>query len=111
MSASQDQRKYPRADVIWPVKAQLADKFMEMETRNISAGGAWLYPEFPAEPGELFHLTLEPPQHTPISTTAKVVWKSLVFQDGLGICFVEISDEDRQFIFDVVSDHLHSEQG
>ena len=110
LSGEFDKRGQLRANINWPVSIKLPRGTIKSETKNISAGGAWIFRDQPSVPGEILSITLEPPNHSPIETSAEVVWVGKVLQLGMGVQFVEISEEGRNLISKAVSDHLKSER-
>jgi hypothetical protein len=50
-------------------------------------------------------MTIEPPDRQPISATVKVIWRGETPDPAMGVRFVEISDDDLQFISKAVSDY------
>jgi len=52
-------------------------------------------------------MSILPPRHQGIGVTARVIWSDLYGLDdsegtyGVGMCLVEISDEDRRFLDDL----------
>jgi hypothetical protein len=56
---------------------------------------------------------MNPPHHQAIIATAEVVWsnanvpESEIINRGMGVRFLEISNENRQFITEAAADHHH----
>lgn len=101
-----DRRIYPRAEIRWPVIIKTAQDTIEAKLRNLGVGGAYIHCDLAPEPGEIVVLTLKPPTGSSLEITAEVVWAGKVLALGMGVRFVEISDEDRQFIEKTISDLL-----
>lgn len=97
--------------VKWPFTIETAEGLLNGETINISIGGAFICCQKLPRLKETFHLTLNPPNHQALTATVAVVWsnfnvpESEIVNRGIGVRFLEISNEDRQFISKVVSDH------
>ena len=105
-----ERRIYPRADIRWPVIIKTAQETIEAKLRNLGIGGAYIHCDRAPEPGEIVALTLKPPTGSSLEITAEVVWAGKVLALGMGVRFVEISDEDRQFIEKTISDLLHDSE-
>jgi hypothetical protein len=73
---------------------------------NLSAGGAYIHCEHTPHPGELIALTIESPGGQSLEIGAQVIWKGNAFPPGMGVRFLEISENDCQFLYNVVLDHL-----
>ncbi|MGB5921625.1 MAG: PilZ domain-containing protein, partial [Syntrophobacteria bacterium] len=78
------------------------------KSRNLGAGGAYIYCDHTPKSGELIDLTIKPPDRPSLQITAEVLWKDKVVPPGIGVRFVEISENDCQFLYNVVSNHLRS---
>ena len=103
MVTNTERRSYPRAEIRWPVTIKTAQGIIEAKLRNLGIGGAYIHCEQTLEPGEAVTLTIQPPTGSPLTITAKVAWAGKVLALGVGVHFVEMSDQDRQFISAAVS--------
>jgi len=103
MIPDEDRRTYPRAEIRWPVTIESAGGIIEAKLRNLGIGGAYIHCDETLEPGERVSLTIRPPESAVLKITAEVIWAGKVLALGMGVRFVEMSDEDRQFISDAVS--------
>ena len=92
----------------WPVTIQTSQGLIEGKSRNLGAGGAYIYCDQTPKSGELIDLTIKPPDRPSLQITAEVLWKDKVVPPGMGVRFVEISENDCQFLYNVVSNHLRS---
>jgi hypothetical protein len=87
----------------------LDDEGTEGEVRNISTTGMFIRCGKPLRINELYRFSLRPPGHDPIELRGTVIWSNLddvhgrVTAYGMGLYFVEISDEDRHFLSDIIS--------
>ena len=110
ISTDADRRKYPRAELGWPVTLKTT---IEGDTRaqlgNLSAGGAYIHCDQIRSPGESIILTIKPPDRQSLEIRAEVVWTGDTFPPGMGVRFLEISENDCQFLYNVVLDHLKAE--
>ena len=108
--SSAERRKYPRAEIRWPVTLKTTvEGVMRAQLGNLSAGGAYIHCERISNPGELIDVTIEPPYRPPFDISAEVVWTGKVAPPGMGVRFLEISENDYQFLYNVVLDHLRKE--
>ena len=110
MISGAERRQYPRAEIRWPVtlKTTVAG-VTRAQLGNLSAGGAYIHCERTPNPGELIDLTIEPPDRPSLEISAEVVWTEKAFPPGMGVRFLEISENDCQFLYNVVLDHLRAE--
>ena len=96
-----EKRQYPRYDVTWPVTIYLQDKTVEGETINVSAEGISIQCDEPLPLNEAFNFAMNPHNNQQIEVSGKVVWSDVYgigdanVTYGMGICLVEISDDDR----------------
>ena len=110
MISDANRRKYPRAQIRWPVTLKTTiEGATKAQLGNVSAGGAYIHCDQTPNPGELIDLTIEPPDRPSLEISAEVVWTGKVFPPGMGVRFLEISENDCQFLYNVVLDHLETE--
>ena len=110
MTGDADRRKYPRAEIGWPVTLKTAiEGVTTAQLGNLSAGGAYIHCDQSRDPGELIVLTIKLPDGQSLEIRAEVVWTGETFPPGIGVRFLEISENDCQFLHDVVLDHLKAE--
>jgi len=106
---SQEKRKHPRFEVSWHVTVFTDQGIIEGETINISVDGISICCEEPLQMEKIFRITIAPQNHKIIQVAGKVIWADLYGIDrknttiGMGICFVEVSDEGRITINDLIS--------
>jgi hypothetical protein len=102
--------KYPKAPVKWYVSAQAGGKEIDGVTKEISARQAYICCSEPLRLKEVFDLVVASPERD-IPIKAEVVWSNKYGYDdqitprGMGVCFVEISEEDRRLISEVENEH------
>ena len=106
MAVISERRSYPRAEIRWPVTVKTTKGFIEAKLRNLGVGGAYIHCDETANLGEIVTLTIKPPDSPVLSITAEVIWTGKVLELGMGVKFVEISDEDHQYIDRTVSELL-----
>jgi len=101
-------RQHQRAKVSWPVTIQTEEGTIERATYNISPHGAFIRGLSPLELYEVVDMTFSGPDH-PITVKARVVWSSSQVPPkedmprGVGVEFINISDEDREIISSFVA--------
>jgi hypothetical protein len=88
-----DLRRYPRADVNWPVVLEVGDRHFYLQTVNLSPMGTKVGPvEEPLEVGSSARLTIRPPSGRTFDISA-IVWRA--DRDGSAFFFVGVDgDED-----------------
>jgi len=85
---------------------------VQAETRNITVNGIFISSNELLRLDETVPLCINPPNRQPLEVTGKVIWSDHSGVDneemsyGTGICFVEVSDGDRHFLEDLISDRL-----
>ena len=104
----EESRQHQRAKVSWPVTIQTEEGTIERATYNISPHGAFISGLSPLELHEVVDMVISGPDH-PIAVKAKVVWTSNQIPPdedmprGVGVEFINISDEHREIISSLVS--------
>ena len=97
MSTPQERRRYPRAEVRWPVAIQGTLGLMDGEAKDVSFGGAFFHCRNPLKLNEVFGIFINVPELSrPLKTTAEVVWSNVSGPDdeinphGMGVKFRDI---------------------
>jgi hypothetical protein len=104
----EERRQHQRGKVSWPVTIQTEEGTIERATYNISPDGAFIRGLSPLELHEVVDMTFSGPDH-PITVKARVVWSSRQVPPkedmprGVGVEFINISDEDREIISSFVA--------
>ena len=114
MDIENEKRKYPRVEVNWPVIIYYEDEEIDGETNNISAEGLSVRTEKPLPLKKVLSISLNPPEHQVIGLKGEVVWSDMYGIDGnsktdvygLGVCLLEISEEDKMLIKEMISHYL-----
>jgi hypothetical protein len=102
--------KYPKAPVKWYVSAQTGSREIDGVTKEISTRQAYICCSDPLRLKEVFDLVIASPERD-IPIKAEVVWSNKygyndhITPRGMGVRFVEISEEDRRLIAEVVNEH------
>ena len=106
----QKKRMYPRAELTWPVSAQVDGSLIEGVTKNVGVSGAYVCCARPPRLNSVFAMVINAPDK-PLKIKAEVVWANIYGRDdkinprGMGVRFIEISDEDRRLITHEVTDN------
>ena len=109
-----EKRKYPRVQVNWPVTIYFDDEMIEGETKNISVEGIFLRTEKPLPFKKTFSISVNPPEHQALGLKGEVIWSDLYGIEGagdanvygLGVCLVELAEEDKQLIKAMINNYL-----
>lgn len=104
MSAFAEKRKYPRIEVRWPVSVVTQKGSVKGEARNISADGVYILFKDPIETlvlNETYFLLIDAAGQI-IEVTGKPVWSNPDIPPGMGLCFVEISEGDRESLTETI---------
>ena len=109
----EERRQHHRTRVNWPVTIQTEEGTIERATYNISPNGAFVRGLSPLELHEVVDITLSGPDH-PVTVKARVIWTSNQIPPhedmprGVGVEFINISDEHREIISSLASEDLES---
>ena len=102
-----ERRLHPRILVKWPAVVETLQGSVEGETKDISVDGVFIFCTKEPEIGESFPLLLKPSEQRTISVVGGKIWSGNftignreVF--GMGVQFIQISPEDRDYIADLV---------
>ncbi len=100
------ERRYARAEVRWPCTLRTSHKSINAELRDISAGGALVYLQDQAQLDDAHQIVIAVPDGKSLETGIEVVWSDIIEEDKpriFGAKFTKISQEDRRFLFGVIS--------
>jgi hypothetical protein len=109
----EERRQDPRTSVNWPVTIHTEEGTIERATYNISPNGAFIRGLSPLELHEVVDIIIGGPDH-PITVKARVVWLSSQIPPhedmprGVGVEFINISDEQGEIISSLVSEQVKS---
>jgi len=90
----EDRRRYPRFDVRYPVKIVTSRGMFEGETKDMSAGGTFIWCQETLRAQEMCGLKIEIPTGSPLQLSARVIWSRAPDPDdetsprGMGVRFV-----------------------
>jgi hypothetical protein len=88
---------------------------LQGETENVSVAGAYVRCDMPLEKSDLFSMAIAVPDHAPLEVGAEVVWVDIYLTPeyeevpvGIGVRIIQISDEDSEFLHQVVLEQAHA---
>ena len=102
--------KYPRAGVKWYALAQSTDREVDGVTKEISPRQAYIRCNKPFRLKEIVDVAIAAPDRN-LKFQAEVVWSNIYGYDdditprGMGVRFLEISEEDQKYISDLIQEH------
>ena len=106
-----EKRQFPRVEVTWFATMLTAQGPIEGEVRNISLGGAFVHCQEQPESNETFRMIIKIPHSRQFLRASARVARSNIYNPegndepiGIAVRFVEISDDDRQYIREVVAE-------
>ena len=111
MAKNIERRKNPRISVRWPIALSTSGATIEGETLDISIDGVSFSCDEPISLNESYDISINTP-HRRVKVNGNVIWSDLYGIDDkdnaffMGICFLKISDEDRHFIGEIVTEYL-----
>ena len=108
------QQRY-RANIKWPVSVKCHERSIEGVTLKLSPYGAYIRCASPPRLYEILNMSLSiPDSDRSIEATVEVVFSNKYGPDdrvtprGMGVRFLDISEEDRQIIAKQILDYLQS---
>jgi hypothetical protein len=110
MTRSRERRQFLRAEVKWPATIIPSSRPTPAEITSISQAGASVYCQQLPPPGQEFRLEIQPPNRESIIVTARPIWaiETASFEPSyrflFGVLFEYISEEDIQFLGDLVAE-------
>lgn len=104
MTIENERRHRERLEVSWPITIYYEDEEIDGEAKNISSEGIYVYCEKPLPINRILSVSIFPPEQQTLSAKGKVIWSDLYGIDGdeskdtygIGICLVEMEEEDIQ---------------
>ena len=108
----EEKRKHPRVSVSWSARLNTPDGAMSVQLKDISLGGAFVVCSHPLALSEKFRLTIDLPGHSALELNAEVVWSNAnvpedkIINRGMGIRFIENSDENRNRLNDMITSFM-----
>jgi Tfp pilus assembly protein PilZ len=100
----EEKRQHPRVAVSWKASAETSDGIIDVQLKDISLGGAFVVCDTPMALKEKFRITIKLSEQDPLELAAEVVWANFnvpadkVVNRGMGIRFIENTEEDRKLL-------------
>lgn len=109
-----EKRRYPRAQIAWPVTLIGLDGLAGGVTYNLSLAGTLVYCFEMPDTDENVSLVLKPVESQNILATAEMVWSNALISNNnkmhaIGLCFTQVPDRGRQILSEIISNHLKLE--
>jgi hypothetical protein len=83
---------------------------VEGEVRNVTDEGVFIQSLEKVVLNEIYRLLMKAGEEN-IAMTGKLVWSNLDILPGMGFCFVEVNEEDREFLREAIRKHAKKEGG
>jgi hypothetical protein len=102
LGGDEEKRKHPRKEVNWPITIIAEHGSIEGEIRNVTVDGLLVFCDEPLRLNETYRMSIVPGPSGAIGVSGRVVRAEAycMAEDdtafGIGICLVEISDQDRE---------------
>jgi Tfp pilus assembly protein PilZ len=98
----EEKRRNPRVAVSWQALIEMSGQTDNVQLKDISLGGAFVVCAEPLALNDKFKISIRIPNRELLILTAEVVWSNSnvpadrVVNRGMGIRFIENTEEDRQ---------------
>lgn len=98
----EEKRRNPRVAISWQAFIEMAGQTDNVQLKDISLGGAFVVCAEPLALNDKFKISIRIPNRELLILTAEVVWSNSnvpadrVVNRGMGIRFIENTEEDRQ---------------
>jgi len=98
----EEKRRNPRIAISWQALIEMAGQTDNVQLKDISLGGAFVVCAEPLALNDKFKISIRIPNRELLILTAEVVWSNSnvpadrVVNRGMGIRFIENTEEDRQ---------------
>jgi hypothetical protein len=109
LGGEEERRKHPRKEVNWPISIVAEHGTIEGEIRNVTIEGLLVFCDEPLRLNERYRMSIVPGESGAIGVSGQVVRAEAycMAEDdtafGIGICIVEISDQDRETLREILS--------
>ena len=110
MTRPRERRQFLRTGAKWPATIIPSSRPTPAEIASISQAGASIYCQQLPPPGQDFRLEIQPPNRQSIIVTARPIWSietassETSYRFLFGVLFEYISEEDIQFLGDLVAE-------
>jgi hypothetical protein len=116
MTVEKERRRHQKVNIKWPVSVDFNGNSIKATARDISLGGAFVACDCPLPLQEHFSLSINVPGEKPVALNAEVVWSNSnvpadkVVNRGMGVKFVQNSEEDIEYLKNLVATCLHKSE-
>jgi hypothetical protein len=94
----QKKRMYPRAELTWPVSAQVGGSLIEGVTKNVGVSGAYVCCARPLRLNSVFAMVINTPDK-PLNIKAEVVWANIPVDRKSAVLKITTVSPKRQLHF------------
>jgi len=107
-----EKRQHPRLAVSWPAQMETSQGSIRVQLKDISLGGAFVLCQNPLALTEQFQLIISAPSQDPFTLNAEVVWSNInvpedkVINRGMGVRFIQNTEENRNRLNQILMSHL-----
>ena len=114
MADGSEKRRHPRIPVRWPVTIITEEGTIEGESRNITVAGVFVHCQEEIHENEVHQLIIKIPKQESILVKGRVAWSNFDSMEetgnyrGMGFSFIEISEDDRVILADVITRYAES---
>jgi Tfp pilus assembly protein PilZ len=108
----EEKRKHPRVSVSWSAVIETSGGSEQAQLKDISLGGAFVVCQKPLSLSEKFCMTISTEAPQAIRLNAEVVWSNVnvpadrIINRGMGVRFIDNSNEDRNRLNAAIKSHL-----
>ncbi|MGD8883812.1 MAG: PilZ domain-containing protein [Desulfobacterales bacterium] len=108
----EEKRQHPRVAVSWSAVLEPPHEHLRVQLKDISLGGAFVVCDKPSPLKEKIRLCIKIPDQEELLLNAQVVWSNAnvpqekVINRGMGVKFVQNTNEARQHLEKAISMHL-----
>jgi hypothetical protein len=109
LGGEEERRKHSRKEVNWPISIVSEKGTLEGEIRNVTVEGLFVFCDEPLRLNEIYRMSIVPGDGGAIGVSGRVVRAEAYGMAegdtafGIGICVVEISDQDREALSEILA--------
>ncbi len=109
----EEKRQHPRVAVSWSAVLEPPYEHLKVQLKDISLGGAFVVCDKPSPLKEKIRLCIKMPDQEELLLNAQVVWSNAnvpqekVINRGMGVKFVQNTDNARQRLKMAIAKHLN----
>ena len=113
----EEKRRHPRIAISWQAFIEMSGQTNNVQLKDISLGGAFVVCAEPLALNDRFKISIRMPNRELLLLNAEVVWSNSnvpadrVINRGMGIRFIENTEEDRGRLNKALADSIEDGQG